>query len=156
MVERGGMGSGMRGCCGWKRGLLCGESGVFEVGLFRFRLKKRRDVSRRSHVKENISRFQARLTFLYFVFWCFCGAKIVFFLFIRVFSWRKSGVFFVHCGECVVGNEGFYGSNAGFAVFEKAVKFYCKGRYVGGGGCYYGSVQAVSGYESEACEEGDG
>lgn len=80
----------------------------------------------------------------------------MFFLFIRVFSWRKSGVFFVHCGECVVGNGGFSGSNAGFAVFEKAVKFYCKGRYVGGGGCYYGSVQAVSGYESEACEEGDG
>ena len=75
------------------RGLLL-ETGVFEVGLFRFRLKKKRgDVSRRSHVKENISRFQARLTFLYFVFWCFCDAKIVFFLFIRVFSWRKSGVF---------------------------------------------------------------
>ena len=107
-------------------------------------------------LKKILVDIQARLTFLYFVFWCFCGAKVVFFLFIRVFSWRKSGVFFVHCGECVVGNWWFYGSNAGFAVFEKAVKFYCKGRYVGGGGCYYGSVQAVSGYESEACEEGDG
>lgn len=49
-------------------GVLWLESGVFEVGLFVFGLKKRRDVSRRSHVKENISRFQARLTFLYFVF----------------------------------------------------------------------------------------
>lgn len=82
----------------------------------------------------------------------------------------KGSVFFVHTGVFVAkkwcffcslrrmrGRErGFYGSNAGFAVFEKAVKFYCKGRYVGGGGCYYGSVQAVSGYESEACEEGDG
>lgn len=133
------------------------ESGVFEVGLFRFRLKKKGGTSHDvPMLKKILVDIQARLTFLYFVFWCFCDAKIVFFLFIRVFSWRKSGVFFVHCGECVVGNGGFYGSNAGFAVFEKAVKFYCKGRYVGGGGCYYGSVQAVSGYESEACEEGDG
>lgn len=29
------------GFCGWKLVLLCGESGVFEVGLFRFRLKKK-------------------------------------------------------------------------------------------------------------------
>ena len=65
----------------------------------------------------------------------------MFFLFIAANAWSGTGG---------------YGSNAGFAVFEKAVKFYCKGRYVGGGGCYYGSVQAVSGYESEACEEGDG
>lgn len=137
-------------------GLRVWNRGFARLVCFVFGLKKRRDVSRRSHVKENISRFQARLTFLYFVFWCFCDAKIVFFLFIRVFSWRKSGVFFVHCGEFVVGNGGLYGSNAAVAGFEKAVKFYCKGRYVGGGGCYYGSVYAVSGYESEACEEGDG
>lgn len=79
----------------------------------------------------------------------------VFFVHTGVFV-AKKWCFFIHCGECVVGNGGLYGSNAGFAVFEKAVKFYCKGRYVGGGGCYYGSVQAVSGYESEACEEGNG
>lgn len=53
-------------------------------------------------------------------------------------------------------DRGLLVSNAGFAVFEKAVKFYGKGRYIGGGGCYYGSVYAVSGYECEACEEGDG
>ena len=29
------------GVCGWKLVLLCVESGVFEVGLFRFRLKKK-------------------------------------------------------------------------------------------------------------------
>lgn len=100
------------------------------------------------------------------------------------FAWCKGSVFWVCSGEKLVflgafnpcfpclrgGFRGFYGSfrrewglfrgfggsNAGFAVFEKAVKFYCKGRYVGGGGCYDGSVYAVSGYESEACEEGDG
>lgn len=71
----GFIGCGIGFCChvravsGRELGFACMESGVFEVGLFRFRLKKkRRDVSRRSHVKENISRFQARLTFLYFVF----------------------------------------------------------------------------------------
>ena len=70
----GFIGCGIGFCCrvravsGRERGCACMKSGVFEVGLFCFRLKKRRDVSRRSHVKENISRFQARLTFLYFVF----------------------------------------------------------------------------------------
>ena len=34
-VAKSGLNAGF---CGWKRGLLCGESGVFEVGLFRFRL----------------------------------------------------------------------------------------------------------------------
>mgnify|MGYP007090499761 CR=1 FL=1 len=80
-----------------------------------------------------------------------------------MFSWCKgsvflfvSGVFMVKKQCFFVGFGGLRVSNAGFAGFEKAVKFYCKGCYVGCGGCYYGSVYAVSGYESEACEEGDG
>ena len=259
-------------------GLRGGNRGCLRLVCFVFGFKKEGDVSRRSHAKENIRRFQARLTFLYFVFRCLRGAKVVFFLFVRVFSWRKNSVcfvgfgglrgglrrlpvavsglsvvvlgFVVMFGRFQVGNGGLRGgfvsfscgkrkrtshdvpknknekikyrfyepfsfvsfsafawckgsvffvcsgeklfffwgfqsgfsvfawwvsgffrlvsakmgvgfgglrvSNAAVAVFEKAVKFYCKGRYVGGGGCYYGSVYAVSGYESEACEEGDG
>ena len=90
-------------------GFCGGESGVFEVGLFRFRLKKKGGTSHDvPMLKKILVDFRLDLPFLYFVFWCFCGAKIVFFLFIRVFSWRKSGVFFVHCGECGVGNGGFF------------------------------------------------
>ena len=37
-VAKSGLNAGFRS---WERGLLCGESGVFEVGLFRFRLKKK-------------------------------------------------------------------------------------------------------------------
>lgn len=37
-VAKSGLNAGF---CGWKRGFACMESGVFEVGLFRFRLKKK-------------------------------------------------------------------------------------------------------------------
>lgn len=43
----GFIGCGIGFCChvravsGWERGFACMESGVFEVGLFRFRLKKK-------------------------------------------------------------------------------------------------------------------
>ena len=108
--------------------------------------------------------------FLLFRFRRLRGAKVVFFF---VCSGEKLVFFavFNRCFPCLRGGfrgfsgsfrrkwglfRGLRGSNAAVAGFEKAVKFYCKGRYVGGGGCYYGSVYAVSGYESEACEEGDG
>ena len=68
-------------------GLRVGNLGFAWCVCFVFGLKKEGDVSRRSHAKENIRRFQARLTFLYFVFRCLRGAKVVFFCLFRVFSW---------------------------------------------------------------------
>ena len=173
----GFIGCGIGFCChvravsGRERVVSCRESGVFEVGLFRFRVVKRKrtshDVPKNKNEKIKY-RFYEPFSFVSF----------------SAFSWCKGSVFFVCSGEKLVffgafnrcfpclrgGFRGFSGwfrrkwglfrglrvSNAAVAVFEKAVKFYCKGRYVGCGGCYYGSVYAVSGYESEACEEGDG
>ena len=57
------------GFCGWEWGLLCGESGVCVIGLFRFRLKKKGGMSHDvPMLKKILVDIQARLTFLYFVF----------------------------------------------------------------------------------------
>ena len=173
----GFIGYGIGFCChvravsGRERGFACRKSGVCVVGLFRFRVVKRKrtpcGVPKNKNEKIKY-RFYEPFSFVSFSAFAWCkgsvffvcfGEKLVFFaVFNRCFpclrggfrgfsGWfrRKRGLF-----------RGLRGSNAAVAVFEKAVKFYCKGRYVGGGGCYDGSVYAVSGYESEACEEGDG
>ena len=118
----------VRAVSGWERGCL-------RLVCFFFGFKKEGDVSRRSHAKENIRRFQARLTFLYFVFRCLRGAKVVFFLFVRVFSWRKNSVFFVCSGENGVGFCGFRVSNAAFADFEAVIDVFFRVVQHGGKAC---------------------
>lgn len=82
----GFIGCGIGFCChvravsGWKRGLLCGESGVCVVGLFRFRVVKRKrtpcGVPKNKMKKSNTG---STNLFLLFRFRRLRGAKVVFF-----------------------------------------------------------------------------
>ena len=93
-----------RGCSGWKRGLLCGESGVCVIGLFRFRVVKRKrtpcGVPKNKMKKSNTG---STNLFLLFRFRRLRGAKVVFFLLISaktVFVFRV----FNRCFQCFRGS----------------------------------------------------
>ena len=103
----GFIGCGIGFCChvravsGWELWLLCGESGVFVVGLFRFRVVKRKrtshDVPKNKNEKIKY-RFYEPFSFVSF----------------SVFAWCKGSVFF-----CLFGRKVgfFFGFQSGFSVF---------------------------------------
>ena len=124
----GFIGCGIGFCChvravsGWERGLLCGETGVCVIGLFRFRVVKRKrtpcDVPKNKMKKSNTG---STNLFLLFRFRRLRGAKVVFFLFVSaktVFVFRVFNRCF-QCFQCSL--RGFRGSNAAFADFEAVV-----------------------------------
>ena len=94
----GFIGCGIGFCChvravyGWERGLLCGESGVCVIGLFRFRVVKRKrtpcGVPKNKMKKSNTG---STNLFLLFRFRRLRGAKVVFFFFVRAKSWFFCG-----------------------------------------------------------------